>query len=100
MSDTNQAGGTHDITLVQNLDLTAAAPLEEALLALRGTSAHINGQDVERLGAQCLQVLLSAAQTWAADDQTFIISDISPAFEDGLKVLGFDASTFSQQEHA
>lgn len=100
MSDTEEACGAHNITLVANLDLTAAAPLEAALLELRGKPAHIQGQDVERLGAQCLQVLLSASQTWAADDQIFTVSDISPAFADGLKVLGFDTTIFAQQESA
>jgi chemotaxis protein CheX len=43
---------------------------------------------VERLGALCLQVLLSARLTWAADGAPLTIAAASPAFEEQVARLG------------
>ena len=42
------------------LDLKAAASLQAAILAHRGQALELDASAVQRLGAQCLQVLLSA----------------------------------------
>ncbi|PHR92853.1 MAG: chemotaxis protein CheX [Robiginitomaculum sp.] len=96
MTDTNTTDAPQAIPLTSNLDLTAAAPLCEALQTVRGQAAHLAGQDVERLGAQCAQVLLSASEAWKADDQPFFVSDPSPQFQDGLKTLGLASDIFDQ----
>ena len=43
------------------LDLSAAGPLAASLLRRRGSPLALDGSAVERLGGQCLQVLLAAA---------------------------------------
>ena len=70
------------------LDLKAAAPLAERLRALRGAALSLDAGRVEWLGGQCLQVLLSAALSWRADGAALTLSGPSPAFCDGLRLLG------------
>lgn len=72
------------------LDLKAAAPLAEALLARRGSEVFVDGSDVQRLGAQCLQVLLSAQASWAEDDQNLIFENLSQDFILALELFGAD----------
>jgi len=79
---------THTLTLGDALDMTAAGPLVQELLGLRGQPISLNASGVRRVGGQCLQVLLSAQATWAADGQTFKIVDPSPEFADGLALMG------------
>ena len=64
------------------LDLGAAERLHGQLMGLRGAPLDINASQVERLGGLCLQVLLSARDTWRADGQTAVISQPSSAFDD------------------
>ena len=70
------------------LDLKAATPLAALLLARRGTPLVVDGSAVERLGAQCLQVLLAARKTWDADGQPFQLANPSTAFIEALALLG------------
>jgi len=76
------------IQLPEQLDFPAASALRAELLAVRGTAVEVNGSAVNRLGALCLQVLLSAAGTWRADGQDFRIVDPSGALQDGFQLLG------------
>ena len=70
------------------LDLTAAAPLAAEFMAHRGTPLMVDGSGVERLGAQCLQVLLAARMAWAADGHAFSIESPSGALAETLAGLG------------
>ena len=75
-------------TLPAVLDLTAAGPLAAEFLAHRGTPMMVDGSAVERVGAQCLQVLLAAHAAWNAEGQAFSIEAPSAAFTEGLAVMG------------
>lgn len=79
---------THTVTLGDALDMTAAAPLVKELLGHRGQPISLNAGNVRRVGGQCLQVLLSARATWAADGQGFEIVEPSPEFAEGLAQMG------------
>ncbi len=74
--------------LAKVLDLAAAATLRDELSQFRGRSAVLDASDVQRLGTQCAQVLLSARRTWLAERQTFEIKNASEAFSEGLNRLG------------
>jgi chemotaxis protein CheX len=74
--------------LVPVLDLRAAAPLAAELLGRRGKPVVVDASGVERLGGQCLQVLLAGRATWRADGHAFQIADPSAAFSDALVALG------------
>jgi chemotaxis protein CheX len=70
------------------LDLRAAAPLKAEFGALRGRPVSVDATDVDRVGALCLQVLMSAHSTWTSDGVGFSLGKTSPAFEEGLETLG------------
>jgi chemotaxis protein CheX len=76
------------IRLGEALDMTAAGPLAQALTARRGQAVALDASGVRRVGGQCLQVLLSAEATWAADGHPFRIVDPSPDFADGVALMG------------
>lgn len=76
------------IALGENLDMNAAGPLAQALLERRGQPVTLDASQVRRIGGQCLQVLLSAQATWAADGADFQINEPSPEFADGLALMG------------
>ena len=71
---------TAAVTLPAVLDVQQAGPLRDQLLALRGQSVTIDGSAVERLGGLCLQVLISAQQTWARDGLSLVIDQVSESF--------------------
>jgi chemotaxis protein CheX len=76
------------VVLPTVLDLKAAAPLAERLLALRGEPVALDASQVEKVGAQCVQILLSAAVTWKNDGAQLSIVDASDGFDAGLTLLG------------
>ena len=78
-----------ELALPARLDLPAASPLAEALLALRGQDLCLSAEEVIHLGTPGLQVLLSAAKSWHADDRRLSIVSPSQAFTEQLAVLGF-----------
>jgi chemotaxis protein CheX len=76
------------LKLSETLDLCAAASLTRELVALRGQDLKIDASDVRRVGGQCLQVLLSATTTWAADGRVLTLSAPSGEFIEGVTLLG------------
>jgi chemotaxis protein CheX len=76
------------LVLAGSLDLTAAAPLAAELLAARGKPATLDASGVQRLGAQCLQVLLAARALWSSDGQPWRLVDASPEFTDAAALMG------------
>ena len=76
------------LQLSQVLDMPAASGLAAALLARRGAALSIDGSAVERMGGQCLQVLLAARKTWLAEGQSFQLTRPSAALADALVALG------------
>lgn len=83
------------ITLRSELDIKAAAPLAAELAAMRGGPLQIDGSAVERLGAQCLQVLLSASATWDADGLELELTGPSPAMLDAIESAGTGLASLS-----
>jgi chemotaxis protein CheX len=79
---------SNTIQLPDSLDMTAAGPLVQSLKDQRGKPLALNASQVRRLGGQCLQVLLSAQSTWAADGQSFEIIEATPEFTDALALMG------------
>jgi chemotaxis protein CheX len=70
------------------LDLIAAPGLLEAFTSRRGTALTVDAGGVQRLGAQCLQVLLAARAAWAADGQPLMWESLSEEFSASLELLG------------
>jgi chemotaxis protein CheX len=88
MTTQDTPSGQAAIKLAETLDLCAAAPLAGALLSLRGHDVEIDASEVRRLGGQCLQVLLAAGKTWAADGHALTFTNPSAEFVDGMALLG------------
>ncbi|MEW6436715.1 MAG: STAS domain-containing protein [Pseudomonadota bacterium] len=87
------------LTLDSVLDLKATTPLTEQLLAHRGADIVVDASAVERLGAQSLQVLLSALATWQADGHQLQFRQPSDAFVESLQLFGVDAEPFLKHPH-
>jgi chemotaxis protein CheX len=79
---------TNALDLPPVLDLVAAPGLLEAFLARRGQVLAVEGGAVQRLGAQCLQVLLAARAAWAADGLALQVRNMSEEFSATLSLLG------------
>lgn len=79
------------VHLNEILDLKAAEVLREDLIAAKASALHVDASKVQRLGGLCLQVLLSAQRTWAADGEHFRVVDASPDFLEGLRTFGATA---------
>ena len=79
------------LVLPEVLDLQQAETLRTQLLALRGQPVVIDGSAVERLGGLCLQVLISAQQSWASDGHSLCIDGVSQAFADQWNAFGAEA---------
>jgi chemotaxis protein CheX len=70
------------------LDLVAASGLHEAFVNHRGEALSVDAGGVQRLGAQCLQILLAARAAWAADGQSLLLENPSEDFASTLELLG------------
>lgn len=70
------------------LDLRAAAPLAKSLLSRRGAELAIDASRVQRVGAQCLQVLLAAAATWKTDGLRLQLMKPTEELLEGGRLLG------------
>lgn len=82
------------------LDLPAARPLVKALLERRGKRIVLDGSSVHQLGAQCVQALLSAKRTWAADGVALSFVNCAPRMIEDLQLLGIDLTTLTSGEQA
>jgi chemotaxis protein CheX len=80
------------------MDTQAAAAVLEKFLAHRGGDLRIGGADVQRIGGQCLQVLLAARTAWAADGNSLSIADMSPEFTAALETLGASENAITFQK--
>jgi chemotaxis protein CheX len=86
------------ILLPESLDLRAASPLASQLLSARGKGVTLDASRVTSVGAQCLQVILSAKITWRRDGQSFAIDDPSEAFLAGLSETGLSTETLLESD--
>ena len=88
------------LTLPATLDIQYAETLRSQLLALRGQPVAVDGSAVERLGGLCLQVLLSAQQTWARDGQAMSLDAVSEDFTNQWNSFGAGETAFGLGEAA
>lgn len=84
------------LVLPAKLDLPAAPDLLEKLKDLRGKDIGVDAGDVTHLGTNCLQILISAARSWAADGKTLTFSPMSEAFSRDLGQFGLAPETLTE----
>ena len=92
----------NSFALDEMLDLNAAGPLRTALLVRRGADLAVDASAVQHLGAQCAQVLASAALTWAADgvrgEVTVVVEGVGADVVDVPTDAGSLAALVSEEE--
>ena len=96
MSETPDVTG--DVALVSVLDVRAADPLKTQLLSMRGRPVRVDPSCVERLGGLCLQVLLSAVQTWRSDGQSLTFINVSDALREQWQSFGAPLNDLEAQD--
>lgn len=77
------------IQLEAKLDLRAAGALKDAILQNVGQDLSLDASEVNHIGALSLQVIRSAARTWAQSGQKLSFENASTDLADQLDLLGF-----------
>ena len=72
-------------------------PLVPFLLGARHGPVTVSAREVNRLDSHRLQLLLVARKQWLTDGIRFRVTDMSPAFRDGLERLGVAATHFDEE---
>lgn len=80
--------GAGELALEKVLDLNEATNLHGKLMNLRGSDLAIDASAVERAGALCIQVLMSAARTWEEEKLSFTFSKMSDALAKTMQLIG------------
>ena len=88
------------ITLAPRLDLSTASTTAEAIRNQRGTDLTLDASQVTHLGGLGLQVILSAARTWAQDGTFLTIEPRSEAFNEALALFGVAADAHLMEVEA
>jgi anti-anti-sigma regulatory factor len=85
-------GGGARVRLPALADTNLAVELRGALLdlAAAGRSASIDATSVERIGTPCVQVLVAAARSFAAEGRSLTLVAPAPALEAALIDLGLE----------
>jgi chemotaxis protein CheX len=83
-----KAGAVTELSLDKVLDLNEASSLHGRLMNLRGGDVTIDASAVERVGALCIQVLMSAAKTWEEEKLSFTFSKMSDALAKTMQLVG------------
>ncbi|MCJ7997080.1 STAS domain-containing protein [Rhizobium cremeum] len=84
----SKKGEQKSLKLSAVLDLNEASGLRDNLMSLRGGALAIDASGVERVGAQCVQILMAGAKAWEADKQPFSFVKVSDAFTKTLQLIG------------
>jgi anti-anti-sigma regulatory factor len=90
-SETLAAVAEHNpecLMLPDCLDSSAASSIKEMLLAHRGNAIVVDASQVRRVGAQSLQVLVAAARTWQADQQSYRVTGASAELLETMALIG------------
>jgi chemotaxis protein CheX len=85
---TGKSGAAKSLSLEKVLDLNEATTLHGKFMALRGSDVAVDASSVERAGALCVQVLMSAAKTWEEEKCAFTFSKMSDALAKTMQLIG------------
>ncbi|SIQ03055.1 chemotaxis protein CheX [Rhizobium sp. RU35A] len=81
---------TGSLKLVSVLDLNEASVLHGQLSSMRGKDLSIDASGVDRVGVQCVQVLMAAANAWEEDKKKFVFETVSDAFRKTMQLIGIN----------
>jgi chemotaxis protein CheX len=91
---------TAPFVLPARLDLSAAAPLRDALVGRRGGDLELDAGAVAHLGGLCVQLLLAAAVSWRAAGHSLTLASRSQAFDEALSLFGLSADDLQAGQFA
>lgn len=83
------------IELPEVLDVNALEALHPELLSKRGSELCLDASALSAIGAQGLQLLLSAAETWRSDGEPFVIRNAHEDVLTAISLMGIEADTLS-----
>ncbi|MBV7409863.1 STAS domain-containing protein [Maritimibacter sp. DP1N21-5] len=86
------------LLLPEKLDLRAAGPLRDLLLAETGGDLELDASRVTHLGALSLQVIRAAARTWGEAGHTLTLTGASTNLADQMSLLGFTTDSLTHWE--
>lgn len=87
------------LKLAAVLDFNEASELRGKLLSMRGAALEIDASQVERVGAQCMQVLMAGAKAWEEDKQSFVFAGSSEAFVKTSQLIGINIEQLLAKEN-
>lgn len=90
---------TNSLQLAPALDFNEASELRGKLLAMRGKPLTVDASKVEKVGAQCMQVLMAGAKAWEEDKQPFSVTEPSEAFQKFTQLIGIDIEQLLAKEN-
>lgn len=86
---------TTPFQLPERFDSAAAASVLQSFKQHRGSALTVDGSAVRRVGAQGLQILLSATRTWRSDGHALAVENASVELIDAAQLLGLSNSDLS-----
>ena len=90
--------GSGNIKLPPVLDLNEASTLQGQLMNMRGSDIVLDASGVERVGVQCVQVLVAGARAWGQDQKSFLVEKASQSFEKTMQLIGIDPANMVAKE--
>jgi chemotaxis protein CheX len=90
--------GSGNIKLSAVLDLNEASTLHGQLMNMRGSDVVLDASGVERVGVQCVQVLVAGARAWDQDQKSFLVEKASQSFEKTMQLIGIDPANMVAKE--
>jgi chemotaxis protein CheX len=97
-AESRASAAAKTVPLPETLGLRAAGPLAASLLAARGAAVKLDASKVQSIGAQCMQVIFSARQTWERDGNNFTIENPTAEFLDAISVAGLSTDNILESE--
>jgi chemotaxis protein CheX len=86
--------------LPTRMDASTLPETHADIVRRRGSDLDLEGSQVDRFGAQALQLILSAFATWREDGFRMRVVDPSPAVKAAFDQLGCGAVLDAQEELA
>lgn len=83
------------LQLPERFDSSSAADALEFFRAHRGKPLVVDASGVRRVGAQSLQILVSAGRTWRADGLRLFVENPSPELLEAASLLGLPHAELS-----
>lgn len=91
---------TAEMKLATRLDSGAASALVAELACHRGAALRVDASETELLGTLAQQALASAAVSWRASGDDFLISGVTPRVRAQIEALGLEAVLLRDGEGA